>query len=164
MEDSKTLVFILTQIVYLIGLFGLLIPLFPAVPVLWLSVLGYGLLMGWSTLGIVMFVIITVLAIFATVVDNLLMGAGARKGGASWLTIGVALLAGIAGTLLVPPIGGLIAAPLAVLLLEYRRQGDWNKAWVSIKGLATGWGLAFFVRFGIGLVMMFLWWIWVWRG
>jgi uncharacterized protein YqgC (DUF456 family) len=88
------------------------------------------------------------------------MGAGARKGGAAWLSIGVALAAGVIFTFIFPPIGGIIAAPLAVLLLEYYRLRDWQKAWQALKGLATGWGLAYFVRLGIGILMMVLWWAW----
>lgn len=157
-------VFALTQIILLVGLFGLLVPLFPGIVVMWLAVLGYGVAAGFSTLGIVLFVIITVLMLVGTVVDNLFMGAGARKGGASWKTIGAALVAGVLGTLIFPPLGGLIASPLVVLLLEYQRTRDWQLAWQSLRGMATGWGLSFVARFGIGLVMMILWWIWAWQG
>jgi uncharacterized protein YqgC (DUF456 family) len=154
----------LTQLFMLVGLFGLVVPVFPGIVVMWLAALGYGLLGGWSTLGIVIFVFLTLLMILGTTVDNLLMGVGARRGGASWLSIGLALLFGIAGTLLWPPIGGIIAAPLSVLLLEYLHRRNWSEAWSAFRGLATGWGLSFVVRFGIGVVMMLLWWLWVWKG
>lgn len=154
----------LTQLFMLVGLFGLVVPVFPGIVVMWLAALGYGLLGGWSTLGIVIFVFLTLLMILGTTVDNLLMGVGARRGGASWLSIGLALLFGIVGTLLWPPIGGIIAAPLSVLLLEYLHRGNWSEAWGAFRGLATGWGLSFVVRFGIGVVMMLLWWLWVWKG
>jgi uncharacterized protein YqgC (DUF456 family) len=157
-------IFALTQVIMLVGLFGLIVPVFPGTVVIWLAALGYGVVTGFHTLGIVLFVIITILMLVGTLVDNLFMGAGARKGGASWTTIIVALLAGVLGTLLFPPIGGLIAAPLAILLLEYTRTGDMQQAWQALRGLATGLGLSFVVRFGIGVVMMILWWIWVWQG
>jgi uncharacterized protein YqgC (DUF456 family) len=159
-----TTVFALIQIFMLVGLFGLIVPIFPGIVVIWLSALVYGLLSHWSTLGIILFVLITILAIGGGFVDNVLMGVGARKGGASWLSIGVALVAGILGTLLLPPFGGLVAAPLSVLLLEYMRNRDWPKAWLALRGLATGWGISFFARFGIGLLMIALWWLWVWKG
>ncbi|MDD2696044.1 MAG: DUF456 domain-containing protein [Anaerolineales bacterium] len=156
--------FVLIQIIILVGLFGLIVPVFPGMVIIWLAVLGYGVATGFSKLGIALFVVITLLMLLGTVIDNVFMGAGARKGGASWTTIGVALLAGVLGTLLWPPIGGLLAAPAAVFGLEYLRTRDWAKAWESLRGLATGWGLAFVVRFGIGVVMMGLWWLWVWKG
>lgn len=152
----------LTQIFMLVGLFGLVVPVFPGLVVMWLATLGYGVMAGFNTLGIVLFIILTLLMIAGSLADNVLMGVGARRGGAAWTTIAAALVAGVLGTLIFPPIGGLIAAPLIVLLLEYRRLGDMDKAWQALRGLATGWGLSFVARFGIGLLMMGLWWLWVW--
>jgi hypothetical protein len=63
-----------------------------------------------------------------------------------------------------PPLGGILAAPLAVLILEYLRSRDARQAWNALKGLAAGWGLLFVARFGIGVMMMALWWLWVWQG
>ncbi len=157
-------IFALTQIIMLVGLFGLVIPVFPGTVVMWLAALGYGVVAGFGTLGIVLFVFITLLMLTGTVVDNLFMGAGARKGGASWSTVGIALLAGVLGTIFFPPLGGLIAAPLAVLLLESYRTGSLEKGWQALRGLAMGWGMSFVVRFGIGVVILLLWWLWVWQG
>lgn len=153
-------IFALAQFFMLIGLVGLVVPVFPGLLVMWLAALGYGLVARFETLGIIIFIILTVLMLVGSTVDNLIMGAGARKGGAAWLSIGVALAAGVIFTFIFPPIGGIIAAPLAVLLLEYYRLRDWQKAWQAFRGLATGWGLAYVVRFGIGIVMMVLWWVW----
>lgn len=148
----------------LIGLLGLVVPVYPGLVVMWLAALGYGIVTGFETLGIVIFVVQSLLALVGTLVDNLLVGVGARQGGASWRTIIVALSAGVLGTIIFPPVGGIIAAPLAVLLLEYGRVHDWQKAWEALRGLATGWGLAYVVRLGIGFLIMALWWIWVWKG
>lgn len=157
-------IFWITQIIMLVGLFGLVIPIFPGTIIIWLTALGYGLATGFSTLGIVIFIILSLLMLASTILDNVMMGVGARQGGASWSTIAVALLAGVIGTVIFPPFGGLIGAPLAIFLLEYIRLKDTKKAWDALRGLATGWGLSFIVRFGIGFLMMLLWWLWVWKG
>jgi hypothetical protein len=157
-------IFGITQIFMLVGLFGLVVPVFPGTVIMWLAALGYGVVSGFSTWGTVLFVIITLLMLVSTVVDNLFLGAGARKGGASWRTILIALLSGVVFTLIFPPIGGLIAAPLVVLLLEYQRTGDFQLAWASLRGMAAGFGLSILARMGIGLLMMILWWVWVWVG
>lgn len=148
----------------LLGLFGLVVPIFPGLFIMWLSALGYGVARGFNTFGVVLFALITLLAIGGSLADNLLMGAGARRGGASWGTILVALLAAIAGTLLFPPVGGLIAAPLAVLLLEYLRLRDWEQAWQALRGLAVGWGVGTIFRLIAGLLILLLWGLWVWKG
>lgn len=153
-------IFALTQFFMLAGLIGLVVPVFPGLLVMWLAALGYGIVTHFETVGIIIFALLTVLMLVGSTVDNLIMGAGARKGGAAWLSIGVALAAGVIFTFIFPPIGGIIAAPLAVLLVEYLRVRDWRKAWQALKGLATDWGLAYFARMGIGIVMMVLWWVW----
>ena len=139
----------------------LIVPIFPGITVIWLAALIYGFVTGFDTLGIVLMVLITSGMIAGISADNVLMGAGARQGGASWLTIIVALIAGIVGTVLLPPIGGFIAIPIAIFLLELIRVREWHGAWRATRGLALGWGLSFLVRFGIGLVMIAVWLVWV---
>jgi hypothetical protein len=148
----------------LVGLVGLVVPVFPGLIVMWLAALGYGVLTGFSPLGIFLFVVITLLMLAGSVIDNLMLGVGARQGGASWRTIAVALLGGVIGTLVFPPFGGIIAAPVAVLLLEYWRVRDWQKAWRSLRGMATGWGLSYFIRLFFGIFLLVLWLLWVWKG
>jgi len=156
----ETTVIVLTVLTMLVGLFGLIIPIFPGNVVMWLAVLVYGLVFGFGRLGAIIFAIITLLMLVAVVADNVLMGAKAREKGADWGSIILALIAGVVGTMIFPPIGGLIAAPLALYLAELQRRRDAEEAMNVVKALLTGWGLAFVVRFGIGVVMLGLWGIW----
>jgi len=155
---------VLIGLTMLVGLFGLLVPIFPGLVVMWLAALGYGIMAGFNTAGIVLFVLITLLAIGGSLIDNVLMAAGGRMGGAAWVTIIVALVAGIGGTILLPPFGGIIAAPLSILLLEYLRLKDLKKAWRAFTGLTLGWGLSFAARFALGALIFVLWIIWLWKG
>lgn len=157
---AEALAFWLTLLIMLMGLVLLIIPIFPGITVIWLAALLYGIVTGFDTLAIVMLVLITLGMIAGISADNVLMGAGARRGGASWLTIGVALVAGIVGTILFPPIGGFIAIPIAIFLLELARIREWRGAWRATRGLALGLGLSFLVRFGIGLLMIGAWLAW----
>ena len=85
------------------------------VVLIWVAALVYGLVIGFDIWSGILFGIITLLMLFGNVVDNLFMGAGARKTGASWLSVGVALLGGIIGSLLMPPLGGLVLAMLSLV-------------------------------------------------
>jgi uncharacterized protein YqgC (DUF456 family) len=149
-----------TLVIMLVGLFGLIVPVFPGIMVIWLAALGYGVATGFTTLGWVLFTVITVLFITGALIDNVLMSAKAHKEGAAWSTLILGVLAGILGTIFFPPIGGLIAAPVVVLLLEYIRQRDFKKALLTLRGLAIGWGSAFVVRFFIGAAMIGIWLVW----
>jgi uncharacterized protein YqgC (DUF456 family) len=155
---------VLVQAVMLVGLFGSLVPFFPGLLIIWLAALGYGLIAGFGTLGTVLFILTTLLLVAGMLVDNLLAGYGAFQGGASWLSITVALLAFMAGTIFFPPLGGLIAAPLAVLLLEFVRKKNMRQALLAVRGLAAGWGVSYAIRFVIGIVMILFWWLWVLKG
>jgi len=157
---QSALAFWIPLIFMLVGLFGLIIPIFPGLVVIWLAALGFGLVVGFDAMGIFIFILITLGMVAGSLVDNFLMGAGARVGGASWLTIAVGIIAGVLGTFLLPFIGGIILAPLAILLLEYFRNRDWKVAWQATRGLLFGWGLSFLVRFAIGLFMVGAWLVW----
>ena len=156
----ETTIIVLTFLTMLVGLFGLIIPIFPGNVIMWLAALVYGLIFGFGRLGGIMFAIITLLMLVAVAADNVLMGAKAREKGADWGSIILALIAGIIGTMIFPPIGGLIAAPLVLYLAELQRQRDADEAKKVVKALLTGWGLAFVVRFGLGVVMFGLWGVW----
>lgn len=158
----ETTMTILTFLTMLFGLFGLIIPIFPGNVVIWLAALIYGLVFGFGRLGGTIFAVITLLMLVAVFSDNILMGARAREGGASWGSIILALVAGVIGTFILPPIGGLIAAPLVLYIMEFQRLKNETQARQVVKALLTGWGLAFIVRFGIGIVMFALWGAWAW--
>lgn len=143
-----------------VGLFGMIIPIYPGVVIIWAAGLIHGLATGFAVLEIWVLVVLTLLMIAGTLVDNFLMGGKALQAGASWLSIGGALLGGLIGTFAFPPIGGIIAAPTLLFLLEYARVRDSQEAWDVTKGLMTGWGLSFVARFLIGLAMIAIWIIW----
>jgi uncharacterized protein YqgC (DUF456 family) len=146
------------------GLFSLMIPVVPGLFIIWAAALVYGVVTGFTTGGWIAFAVISLLWLIGSLADNVLMGAKALKTGASWWTLGIASAAGIAGSLLVPPVGGLIAALAAAYLFELWRHRDSAKALEMTKQMVAGCGLAFFIRFGIGRVMIGVWMIWAFRG
>ena len=92
--------------------------------------------------------------------ENLLLGVKAISDPGVQLMTLLGVLAGILGTILFPPFGGLIAAPLVLFILEYIRQRDLKRAFATLRGLAIGWGSAFVVRFLIGAAMIGVWLVW----
>jgi uncharacterized protein YqgC (DUF456 family) len=156
----ELLVNLLILVGMLVTLCGLIVPVFPGLIVIWLLALLYGIVAGFGTLGAVLFVIITVLAILGEVSDNLLMSKKARKEGARWLSIAIAFIAGITGSIVFSPLGGIAAALGALFLVELVSSKDRRKALALTKGMAIGWGWAFVLRFAVGLMMIVLWAIW----
>ena len=151
---------VIVGIVMVTGLISLIIPVIPGLTIIWVAGLVYGLITGFDWISGLLFLFITTLMIVGNVADNLFMGGSARYSGASWLSIGVALIAGIAGSILFPPIGGLIAALIGIFIVELIRLKDLRHAWKSLRSMATGCGWAFVVRFLFGLIMIFWWVLW----
>ncbi|MBA4376439.1 MAG: hypothetical protein C0401_09750 [Anaerolinea sp.] len=148
-------------VVMAIGLFGLLFYIIPGLTIIWLAILAYGIVTGFNIYSGILFGIITLLMIAGNLVDNLLMGDQARKSGASWVAVLVALTAGIAGTFLLPPFGGLLFAAAGILAVEWIRKKDFKEGLKSTGGILKGCGLAVVARFMIGVVMIGIWVVWI---
>jgi uncharacterized protein YqgC (DUF456 family) len=146
----------------LVSLCGLIVPVFPGLVVIWVLALLYGILSGFGVLGAVLFVIITGLAILGEISDNLLMSRKARREGGRWRSIALAYIAGIVCSIVFTPLAGIAAALGALFLAEFIFSRDYRKALAVTKGMAIGWGWAFVLRFGVGLMMIALWAIWAW--
>ncbi len=146
----------------LLGLLGLIIPIFPGITVIWLFITIYGLVFGFGTLGGWLFTLITILTIGGLLVDNFLMGAKAKQEGAHWASLAAAFIAGLVGSFFLTPLGGIAAALLALFAMEYYYQRDHEAAFAVMKSMVVGWGWAFVARFGIGTLMIALWAIWAW--
>lgn len=147
--------------VMLFGLVGLVIPILPGLTIIWLAALVYAFAVGLNWVSGIVFGGITLLMLGGNVVDNLMMGTTARQTGASWLAVGVAIAAGLLGSVLWPPLGGLLAAMLGIFIVEVIRLKDWRQALTSTRGVALGCGTSVIIRIGIGMVMILLWLAWV---
>ncbi|MGC9394414.1 MAG: DUF456 family protein [Anaerolineae bacterium] len=146
----------------LIGLAGMIVPIFPGVTVIWALVLLHGIIFGFGGGGVWFFAAITVLTVIGWAVDNVLMSGKARQGGARWTSIALAFIAGFVGSIFLTPAGGIAATLFALYIAEYSYRQDRAEAWAITKSMALGWGWAFVARFSIGLVMIGLWAIWAW--
>ncbi len=156
----------LTLAFMLIGLFGLVVPVFPGLVVIWLASLVYlffeNLAGQVTTLGWVIFSVMAVLMLVGNVLDNIIIARKMREHTIPWGVIGIAFLAGILVSLLLTPLVGIVASPLALFLAELYRLKDRAKAWASTKAWLVGFGWSFLARFGIGVVMIGLWLFWAW--
>ena len=147
-------------VIMLLGLFSLLTYIVPGLTIIWVCVLAYGIVTGFTLWTGVIFGVITVLMIIGNLVDNYMMGKEAHKSGAAWWSVIVALIAGVAGTIALPPFGGIAAAALSILIIEWIRKKDFKEGLKSTGGILKGCGASVIIRFFIGSVMIGLWAIW----
>ncbi len=144
------------------SLIGLIVPAFPGLIVIWVIILFHGLYFGFSTWGVVIFLLVSVLAVVGSLADNVMMSRSARRRGARWSSLAIAFVAGFVGSFFLTPIGGIAVTLAALFLAEYAVHKDPETAWKITKEMAIGWGWAFVIRLGFGIVMIGLWAIWAW--
>lgn len=156
----------LTLFVLLVGLAGLLIPIFPGLTVMWLATLVYALVqagqgeMAW--IDWTLFAFITLLMLFGNVIDNILIAKHARDKQVPWSSILLGFLAGIVASLFFTPLIGILASPAGLFGAEYLRLKNRQSAFESTRAWLTGWGLSVLARVGIGVFMVALWMAWAW--
>ena len=156
----------LTLLALIVGLLGLVVPVFPGLVVMWLGTLVYAIIQnaagnmtGWKW---ALFGVITLLMITGSIADNLIIARKMRDKYVPWSSILWAFAAGIVASLFFTPIIGLVAAPVGLFLAESSRLKDRDAAVESTKAYMVGWGWAFGARFLIGLVMIGFWMLWAW--
>ena len=156
----------LTLFALIVGLLGLVVPIFPGLVIMWLGTLVYAILQnaagnmsGWKW---VIFGVITLLMVTGSIADNIIIARKMRDKYVPWSSILFAFGASLVASLFFTPLIGLAAAPVGLYLAESRRLKNNESAIESTKAYMVGWGWAFGARFAIGLVMIGFWIIWAW--
>jgi hypothetical protein len=158
--DGITLFFLL------VGLAGLLIPIFPGLTIMWLGTVFYAtvrLTSGQMTsLEWLAFALITILMVVGNVVDNIIISRKMRERAIPWKSILMGYAAGVVGSLLFTPLVGLLTAPAGLYAAESVRLRSGREAMASTRAWLTGWGWSFAARLAIGLLMTMTWMLWAW--
>ena len=155
-----------TLFVLFVGLFGLIVPVFPGLTIMWIATLVYALIQnaadkmtGWDWFA---FAIITLLMIGGNIADNIIIARKMRDQYIPWSSILIAFAAGLVTSLFFTPVIGLVAAPAGLFLAELNRLKSRDDAIKSTRAYMIGWGWAFGVRFMIGITMIGAWMLWAW--
>ena len=163
---SELLLQWLTLTFMLVGLVGLVIPIFPGIVVIWLAAFIYAIIealagkMGvWDWL---LFGLITILMVIGSFVDNIIIAKKLRETGTPWKSIGIGYAAGLISSLFLTPFAALFITPLALYAAEYQRLRNARQALDSAKSWLIGFGWTFLALVAIGAVMIGLWLLWAW--
>lgn len=161
----------LTLGILLVGLLGLIVPVFPGLLIMWLATLFYALLesaagrMAW--IDWTLFALITVLMVIGNIIDNIIIARKMRGREIPWRSIGAAYLGGLVGTMVFAPIvtiftpvAGVAASLLSLFGAEWLRLRQPRLAFASARSYMVAWGWSFTAVFGVGVLMIILWLLW----
>jgi len=148
---------IIVALLMLLGLAGTIIPYFPGILLvlggagLW-ALLGDVGLTGWVTLGILVAIGVT-----GMVLSTLLSVRMAAGGDAPRWILGVGLLGVVVGFFVIPVVGALIGGPIAILLAEFYRVRDLDRAWTLTVRVLKGVGVGILVEFVTAVILIAIW-------
>lgn len=161
-SPDQGLIFFITLFIMMIGLIFTVVPPIPGTLIIWGGAIFYGLGLGWEQLGWLTFAGLTLLMVVGLVADILAGHFGAKLGGASCLAVTVGAILGfilglvfsLVGTPILGCLAGLVGTVAGVLLVEWRRNGEWQTAIGATKGYIAGTAVGIMARVTSGLLML----------
>jgi uncharacterized protein len=157
----QTISFALAVVFILIGLIGVVLPILPGTFLIWLTVFFFYIVeraLGFAAIDPITFSAITAIALVAGTSELWLPLLGARRSGSSRRAMVTGMIGAVIGTFALPvPLVGTIAGYAAgVLLGEYQKHGEWQRALRASAGGLAGWGVATVLQLGAGLLILLL--------
>lgn len=110
----------LTIFLMLPGLVGIILPMFPGIPYMWVLAVIYAISTNFNIIERPELGILTVILVLSLAVDYFSGLLGAKLGGASVKSIGWGLIGLVVGIFTFPPFGGVIGMFLGVVASEIR--------------------------------------------
>ena len=146
---------IIAIIFFLIGFFGLIIPVIPDLVIIWLGVLIYAIGTRFSEISPTTVIFLALLSTTTYLIDYLATALGAKRYGASKKGIVGGIIGGIIGIVVLPPFGFVIGAVAGIILAEIYLVGRTQaEAIRASKGAFLGFTLGVLVKVVIAGVII----------
>lgn len=145
-------------LVWAVALLATFIPVVPAGLVIVGMALLHELLVGFGEISLAIWIVLGVLTVLSSLVDNIAGVIGARRYGGSRQGVWGAFIGGVLGIFVLPPVGlflmPMVGAYLGELLAGRSLQGAWRGAWGAVVGLLGGIAGKFLIHLLMGLVVI----------
>lgn len=151
---------LLAYIGLVLGIIGTVAPIIPGPLLIWISALLWAWADGFQAVGWPTLIVLALITLLAELSDVALATMGAKKGGASWMSMIVAGVAAIIGFIFFNIIGAILGAFLGLFAWEAYRQGwQWRKAWQASGSFIIGYLIAMVVKiaFVVLMIVLFVW-------
>ncbi len=135
-------------ILSLLGLVGCIIPAIPGTPLNFIALLLLSFAKNWEPFSSTFLIIMAVVAVVVSILDNIIPAWGAKKYGAEKLSVWLALAGTLIGIIFFPPFGIFIGAFVGALVGELAHGKE------AAKALRAGWGVFVGTFLGIGIKLV----------
>ena len=128
----------ITLIIMFIGIIGILMPIVPNLPIIWLGAFFYAFFTNFEIVDKNFLILLGIIAVIGFLLDYFSGILGAKKFGATkWGIIG-SIIGGIIGFIILNIFGLIIGSFLGTLLLEYAQVKSFKQALKSGMGVFIG--------------------------
>jgi uncharacterized protein len=159
----EIILFAISIIIMLTGMAGIIVPVIPSIPLIWLGSFIYAIFTNFEKITWVVLLIFALLTIFSIVLENIGNVYGAKKFGATkWGIIGSIIGTGV-GFYTGGPIGLILGPVVGTIIFEFIGGKDYKGALKSGLGNFVGFLGGSILKFVVGLAMIivFIWKIFV---
>ncbi|MGB5951676.1 MAG: DUF456 domain-containing protein [Ornithinimicrobium sp.] len=145
-----------TTILMVVGLFGIVIPILPGLLFVWSGVLVWAIAEG-STLGWLVLMAATAIALAGAALQFLLPGQRMRNAGVATSTLLVAVAVGVVLGIAVPVVGFFVGFPLGIYVVQRVRRGGHVEARRSTGLALKAIGMNILIELSTALLVITLW-------
>jgi uncharacterized protein YqgC (DUF456 family) len=130
---------IVSSLFFLAGFWGIIIPIIPDLPIIWLGVLVYAVATRFAEISLSTVLWLGALSATTYIIDYLGTALGAKRYGASRQGMAVGLIGGILGLIVFPPFGLVVGAVAGTIFAEMYLAGRSSDAAIrASKGALLG--------------------------
>ena len=144
----------------LFGVVGVVVPIVPGLLLVWLSLTVYAILDGFTVINGGLFLGLSLFALVTSTTDLWLPLLGAKATGASRRGMVYGTVGALLGFIVLNLIGAVVGYAAGVVIGEYQRHQDWQKALKASLGGLAGIGLSTLIQLGAAIIIVT---IFVWR-
>lgn len=121
-----------------LGFLGLLLPILPSLPLMWLGIVIYGFFTDFAVVTTELVLWTGIIALVATLLDLAAGAFGAKAFGASWVGVFGAMIGGLVGFVVFQVLGLIVGSACGAFFGEYLRHKDFEIAKKATVGSMIG--------------------------
>ena len=152
----------LVGLLMVVGIVGILLPIFPGLPVVWAAGLWWTIADGGGPVRWTIFAVMTVLLAVGATAKYVLPARSAAARGAPFATLVVGGIGAVIGFFVIPIVGLIVGFVLGIYLAEYVRLRAAGRAWDSTRAALVAIGVGMLIELTAGLLMFGVWLLGVW--
>jgi uncharacterized protein len=157
MTSGEVLLTALAAAIIVVGVVGTILPILPGLPLIWVTMLGYGLMTEFGVAGWLAMAVATFLVGYGMYVNVRIPQRSASGSGLSIKAQILAAVVAVIGFFAFPPFGAVVGFVGAVYAIRWRDTRNTGDAWQSTKAISIALLKVSAAQVAIGIVMFVAW-------